>query len=357
MKKVVHIVEAFGGGIFTFLVDLVNSTSQQFEVVIVYAEREQTPENFKEYFDSNVKFIKSNYLTRKISLKNDILAIKEIKKILKDEKPDVVHLHSSKAGIIGRIAANSKKCKVIYNPHGFSFLMRDASETKRKIYWLIEKMATLRKCTVVGCSQGEYQEAKKLTKNSICINNGVNVEKLSIELANINEHNKQNTNLKVCTVARINYQKNPCLFNEIAKKNPNIQFTWIGDGDLKDVLDNSNIKITGWKSRKEVLNILQKNDVFILTSLWEGLPISLLEAMYMKKLCLVTNVIGNKDVIKNGINGFICNNAEDFEKVINDIVNKKYDIDAIRERAKQDVEKYYDIKKNSEEYIKLYNTK
>ena len=141
-------MEAFGGGIFTFLVDLVNCTSRQYDVIIVYAEREQTPENFKEFFDSNVKFIKSNYLTRKISPKNDILAIKEIKKILKDEKPDVVHLHSSKAGIIGRIAANGKKCKVIYNPHGFSFLMEDASKIKKKIYWFIEKIVRKDHCLV-----------------------------------------------------------------------------------------------------------------------------------------------------------------------------------------------------------------
>ena len=109
------------------------------------------------------------------------------------------------------------------------------------------------------------------------------------------------------------------MFNEIAEKFPEIQFTWIGDGDLKNELISTNIKITGWKERKEVLKILNDNDIFILTSLWEGLPLSLLEAMYMKKICIVSDVIGNRDVIKNGKNGFIIKNSQDLEKII-----KKY---------------------------------
>ena len=68
------------------------------------------------------------------------------------------------------------------------------------------------------------------------------------------------------------------MFNEIAKNFPNIQFTWIGDGELRSELTSKNITITGWLERKDVLKELNNNDIFILTSLWEGLPISLLEA-------------------------------------------------------------------------------
>ena len=262
-------------------------------------------------------------------------------RILKEEKPDVVHLHSSKAGIIGRIAANSKMSKVIYNPHGFSFLMEDASKIKKKIYWFIEKIATLRKCTIVGCSQGEYQEAKKLTKNSVCINNGINTKELLKQTKQINFSNKNE--LTACTVARINYQKNPDLFNEISTKFPQINFTWIGDGELREKIYSSNIRVTGWLSRLDVLNEMQKNDIFILTSLWEGLPISLLEAMYMQRICIVTDVIGNRDVIKNGINGFVCNNITEFSDVINNIIEGKYNIESIKKSAREDVEKYYDF--------------
>ena len=356
MKKVIHIVEAFGGGIFTFLNDLANYTSEEYEVIIVYSEREQTPKNIKKFFNDNIKFIKSEYLEREINLKKDLKAINEIKRIIKEEKPDIVHLHSSKAGIIGRIAVNGRKVKLIYNPHGFSFLMKDTSKIKRGIYWLIEKIATLRKCTIVGCSVGEYEEAKKLSKNSICINNGINIEKLSENLNDLEKSNELNNEFKICTVARINYQKNPKLFNKIAKKNAKIEFTWIGDGELRNLLDSSNIKITGWKTRKEVLGTLKDNNIFILTSLWEGLPISLLEAMYMKKICLVSDVIGNRDVINDGINGFICDSEEAFSNRINEIIAGKYDIEKIKENAHNDVIKLYNMNNTCEKYRKLYNS-
>lgn len=354
MKKIIHIVEAFGGGVFSFLTDLVNYTCDEFEIVIVYAEREQTPKNFKKFFNNNIKFIKSEYLKREINLKNDFKAIKEIRKIIKEEKPDVVHLHSSKAGITGRAAIRSKNIKLIYNPHGFSFLMKNTSKIKRTIYWLIEKIATLRKCTIVGCSVGEYEEARKLSKDSICINNGINIEEMDNDIKNIENSKMETDELKVCTIARINYQKNPEMFNSIAKENQQINFTWVGDGELREKLNAFNINVTGWKTRKEALEILKENDIFILTSLWEGLPISLLEAMYMKKICIVTDVIGNKDVIKNGINGFICKDVSEFSNRLNEIINNKHNIKLIIENAQNDVIMLYNMKKNCEQYKKTY---
>lgn len=325
-KKVLHIVESFGSGVFSFLVDLVNGTNEDFDIIIAYGVREETLENFKDYFDNRVKFVKVENFTRSINLQKDMRALKEIKKIVKEEKPNIVHLHSSKAGVLGRIAINGNRLKMFYNPHGFSFLKQDDSKVKRAIYWLIEKMVAMfnKKCTIVGCSNGEYQEAKRLNKNSICINNGIDIEKLDKETAGFEEKQIDFNNFKICTVGRIGYQKNPEMFNRIAENFPNFQFTWIGDGNLKDKLTSPNIAITGWKTREEVLRILNEQDIFILCSLWEGLPISLLEAMYLKKICIVSDCIGNRDVIVNGKNGFIAKEYEDYKKYIKKI-NEEYE--------------------------------
>lgn len=346
-KKILHIVEAFAGGIFSILVDLVNATCEEFDIVIAYSKRSQTPENFENYFASNVKFIEVKNFMRSINPKKDLKAFSEIKKIIKDENPDCIHLHSSKAGFLGRFAANGKKVKMLYNPHGFSFLMQDSSILKRKIYWMIEKVAAMRKCTIVGCSQGEYEEALKLSKNSICINNGLNIKKLEEETKDFSKKEIDFKNLKICTSGRIGYQKNPEFFNEIAKSFPNIEFTWIGDGNLREKLTSKNIKITGWKTRKEVLELVNENDIFILTSLWEGLPVSLLEAMYLEKICLVTNCIGNRDVIKDGKNGYIID-KENFESVLKSINQEEYA--KLSKKAKEDILKEFNIEKMVEKY-------
>ncbi len=354
-KKILHLVESFGGGVFTFLVDLVNATSEEFDITIAYSIRNQTPPNFKEYFNKNVEFIKIENFTRNIQPKKDWNAIQEVKKIVKTINPDIVHMHSSKAGAIGRLVISAKERKLLYNPHGFSFLKKDDSALKRCIYKAIEKLLTFRKCTIVGCSQGEYEEAKKLSKNAVCINNGINIEKLQEETKGLPEKVIDWKHLKICTSGRIGYQKNPEMFNAIAKAFPNIDFTWIGEGELRNALTADNITITGWKERKEVLQILQDNDIFILTSLWEGLPISLLEAMYMKKICVVSDCIGNRDVIGNGENGFVADGLEAFVEKIQKLSEKN--ATEVCNKAHETIIKIFNIEKMSAEYKKNYEGK
>jgi len=353
-KKVLHVVESFGSGVFSFLVDLVNSTDNEFDITIAYGVRAETLENFKDYFSDRVSFIEVKNFTRSINPVKDLKALFEVKRIIKKVNPDIIHLHSSKAGFIGRFAANGKKVKMLYNPHGFSFLMKNSSKLKRILYWLLEKVGSSRKCTIVGCSQGEYEEALKLSKNAICINNGINIEKLNEETKEFKEKEIDFDNLKICTSGRIGYQKNPKLFNRIAESFPNLQFTWIGDGDLREELKSQNIQITGWKTREEVLKILNENDIFILTSLWEGLPISLLEAMYLKKVCIVTDCIGNRDVIKDGENGFVAKDIDEFLLIIENIKKQKINVNKIINEELNDIRQKYNVKVMSEKYKKEY---
>ena len=251
---------------------------------------------------------------------------------------------------------NGSKIKMFYNPHGFSFLKQDDSKFKRSVYWTIEKITAMlnRKCTIVGCSKGEYEEAKKLNKNSICINNGIDIERLDKETAGFKEKKIDFDNLKICTVGRIDYSKNPEFFNRIAEEFPNIQFTWIGEGSLRNKLTSPNITITGWKTREEALKILNEHDVFVLCSLWEGLPISLLEAMYFKKICIVSDCIGNRDVIVDGENGFVADKLEDYLKIIQNILEKDFvDVNSIIGKAKEDVDNIYNTQVMIFKYKKM----
>lgn len=351
-KKIVHVVESFGGGVYNFLVDLLNNTIDEFDITVIYALRPQTPDNFINDFDKRIKFIHSKHMTRNIGL-NDFKAFFEIKKLIKNESPDIVHCHSSKAGLLTRLAINTKKIKTFYTPHGYSFLMEDSSKLKRLIYRSIEKIGTLNHSIIVACSKGEYEESLKLTRRATYVSNGVNLEKLKKYIPDkIKQINTKK--LTFVTTGRVSYQKNPEMFNEIAKKFPEIKFIWVGTGDLEGKLTSKNIEITGWKNRDELMEILNKSDVFILPSLWEGLPISLLEAMALKKPCIVSNVIGNRDVISNENNGFVCNNLNEFIEVIKNIQDNKYNLEKISENAFNDIKNIYNTEVMCKKYCNIY---
>lgn len=354
-KKILYIVEAMGGGVFTYIVELSNELVNVCDMYIAYAVRKQTPKNYRDYFDKRIHLIEVKDFVRAINLVKDISALFEIRKIAADVRPDIIHLHSSKAGAIGRMAFNGE-IPMFYTPHGYSFLMENYKPMKRMMFKTIEWICAKRKCTTISCSKGEHQETLKLTKHAMYVNNGINITELQ-KLMDKTE--KVQHPFTIYTLGRICYQKNPTMFNEIAKVLPDIKFVWIGDGELRGELTSKNIEITGWGDRASAIEYALNADVFLLTSRWEGLPMSLLESMYMKKICIVSDVIGNRDVIQSGRNGFVCMKISDFVKAIEMCRNcgkesGKTDIKKLKEQAYQDVLNLYTTKVMAQEYSKEY---
>lgn len=352
-RKILFVVEAMGGGVFTYIVDLANELVKNYDMYIAYAVRKQTPIDYKDYFDKKIHLVEVRNFERSINPIKDVKAFLEIKKIAAEVEPDVIHLHSSKAGALGRWAFNGKKIPLFYTPHGYSFLMQNHSPTKRMIYKTVETISAKRNCTTISCSEGEHQETLKLTKNAVCVSNGININDLKNLIDSV-RNTKEHT-FTVFTLGRICYQKNPALFNRVAEAMPNVRFLWIGDGELRDELKAPNIEITGWVERKEAIRRSLCGDVFLLTSLWEGLPISLLEAMYMKKPCVVSAVIGNRDVIHNGENGFVCREINEFVQAINEAKTDKV-VDLIAS-AYGNIVNEYNVSVMAERYSKIYINK
>ncbi|WP_029700771.1 glycosyltransferase [Lacrimispora indolis] len=349
-KKILYIVEAMGGGVFTYIVDLANELVNYYDMYIAYALRPQTPAGYRDYFDNRINLIQVKNFDRAIDPIKDIKAFFEIRKIEREVRPDIIHLHSSKAGAIGRFAFNGKNVPLFYTPHGYSFLMENYRSGKRVIFKTVEAVCAKRSCTTISCSEGEHQESLKLTKTAAYVNNGINL----IELNQLTEGMiiDKNHPFTVFTLGRICHQKNPKLFNQIAEALPEIKFIWIGDGELREQLVSSNIEITGWVIRQDALKISMNADVFLLTSLWEGLPMSLLEAMYMKKICVVNNVIGNRDVIQNGKNGFVCNSMDEFVAGIKSALDSNKG--EMIKLAYQDILEKYNTAVMAQGYRKIY---
>lgn len=314
MPTILHIVEAFGGGVVTYLNDLTRGQcNKMYKVYIAYSKRYETPPDFKQTFDDRIAWIEVKEFRKAIGMQ-DYKAYKELGDIKKRLKPDIVHLHSSKAGVMGRLLFRNKYTPLFYTPHGFAFLMKDTSSLKRLFYKTVEYFcAQLSHCITIACSEGEYKEARKLCGKATYVNNGISPKELCPYLPDEEDITRPPT---VCTIGRILPQKNPAFFNRVAELLPSLRFIWIGDGELRHRLTAPNITVTGWIGRNDAMKKLAEANIFLLPSLWEGLPISLLEAMYLKKLCIVSNVIGNRDVIHTGKNGFIADTPEEFANII-----------------------------------------
>lgn len=349
--KLLYIVEAMGGGVFTYIVDLTNALADRYSIYIAFAIRIQTPSDYKRYFDKRIHLLEVEELTRSIDPVNDLKAFLKIKRIAKEIQPDIIHLHSSKAGTLGRWAFNGYKIPILYTPHGYSFLMSNQSKLKRIIYKMIEALSAKRYCTTVSCSRSEHEETLKLTKRAVYVDNSINMIQLQKLIDSIDIEEKKQP-FTVFTLGRICSQKNPALFNTIATMMPDIHFLWIGDGELREQLTAPNIEVTGWLERSRALQKALEADAFLLPSLWEGMPISLLESMFMRKPCIVSDVIGNHDVIHNGKNGYVCSEVSEFKESIEKC--KSDQINDILENAYQDIVNHYNTQIMAEQYAHIY---
>lgn len=350
--KIVHVVECFAGGVFSFLSNLTNELDKEEYIVIYGVNRDNTPSNFKEKFPLNTKFIPWRNASRSLNPLKDIKALWELYMILKKiDNIDIIHLHSSKAGFLGRIVSFllGKSKKTIYTPHAISFLRLDVSPKKRKIFIWMEKFASFFGGKIIACSQSEKEAIEEQgIKNVTFINNGI--KPLQVE-KKVNTSNK----ITIISVGRLSIQKNPKLFNDIALDfidNPNVQFIWCGDGELKSELTSSNIKCTGWIERKELENYLANADIYLSTSLWEGLPLSVLEAMSIGLPVVLSDCVGNRDLVQD--NGFLYKNKKEATNDINELIENRELIDKKGYNSKILMDNNFYINNMAISYLNIY---
>lgn len=305
--KIVHVAEAFAGGIVVFVKSLVENLPED-EHIIVHGERAHVTrftDIRKRFARTNARFVRWHSAQRSISLIKDFAAFLELYRILKRLKKqhqiDAVHLHSSKSGFIGRIVCKFLKINnVIYTPNGAPFLV-GTSRFSNFLYKVLERLGGRFGGQVVTCSPSEQAEYEKIGIRSITINNGITFDRVSGY-----DMPPSNKKFQIVTSGRIINQKNPALFNSIAlyfEELTQFQFIWIGDGPERGLLTSSNITITGWLPGEEVARLISGANVYLSTANFEGLPYAVLEALALKKPVLLTDSVGNRDLVKSCLNG------------------------------------------------------
>lgn len=350
--KVIHVLQS-AGGVAEYIKDLLNNIgNDRYENILIVSNDYKENEKNLEKMCSNIFYVD---MIREINLKKDIDAIIKIKRILKKEKPDILYLHSSKAGALGRLAAFfCRRIKIIYNAHGWYF-NADIGKKKKIFFQLVEKFLAYRTNKIIAISKSEYNSAieKKICKENklVLIENGIDVDKYA-DYENYREYTREKLGIKdndivIGIVGRISEQKDPITSIkaavELIKQKSNIYFMFVGSGDLEEeVLKiarknniESNIIITGWV--ENVKQYIAAFDIALLPSKWEGFGLAILEYMICKKPIVVTKIGGIADILENPNSAFFVEkeNYKDIVNKVEKIIDKKNDInDMIEENYK-----------------------
>lgn len=297
-------------------------------------------DNFK-YYDVKID--------RKISPLSNYRTIRQLTALFKNIKPDIVHVHTPVASVLGRIAAKIAGVPtIIYTAHGFYF-HEGMNEKQYKLFFNIEKYIG-RFCTDYIFTQSfeDYEVAKnnnfllrKNKNNYVCISNGIdlkdkfNIQKYNEQTKNkIKEkHNIPNENMIVTFIGRLVKEKGILdLLNSFNKiDNKNVTLIIIGglpqgerDTDtfeeLQKFKNNNNIIFTGHVDNAE--EYLYSSDIFCLPSYREGMPRSIIEAMAMKNAVLATNIRGSREEVIHNETGYLFNVQDDDQ--IADYINFLY---------------------------------
>ena len=299
MINICHVVESSAGGVLSVISDSINILQEHFgneiQFTILYSERDDTPGDIKDVF-RGVTLIKLQMGSRAVE-KEDFRTVNKLRKEFK--KFDIIHLHSSRAGFLGRIAllTMSKKPACFYSPHAFGFLNQDFSKHKRAFIWITEFiLAKLSGARYIACGDSEYNIALRISKNTYLVENGIPPLRFKTK----SKH--EDRGFYVASSGRNALQKDPCYFTRIANqnKNPRVKFLWVGK-----INGGEKVLSTGWVDRLRVYDYISECDIFLSTSLWEGLPVIGIEAMMLGKPLLVRDTSSFIDLVQHEVNGFI----------------------------------------------------
>ena len=318
---IVHVAGALKGGPLTVVAELTRfQIIAGHQVSLVYSSVRDPAESFYSELSPEIALYPLN-APRELHPLRDLIACWKLIGFFRKMRPDVVHLHSSKAGAIGRIAARLAGIPAIYSPHGVSYLRTDVSAVTRALYFGLEWVLGLVGTVTVASSPSELDTLKAMPGSKTMIPNGIDLNSLPPKY----DEEAVKQGLQIVLYSRITAQKNPELACEIARISPpDWRWFWLGDGELRDIVTRSGrIEILGWMPHAAALTRLRSADVLVHTSKWEGMPMAILEGMALGLPVIATSAIGNRDLILPGETGYIADDAPAFVDALQKLANSK----------------------------------
>ncbi len=303
MKKVFQVVECGGpGGTGEQVAAICNGLDPaRFDVSLIYAARDSDPLAYRAKCAGakTAHFVPE--MTREISPVSDAVALSKLRRLFAEHRPDVVHAHSSKAGVLARAAAKSAGVKrVFYSPHGYGFLMKDRPTASRALYKTLERVMG-RIGETIAVSPNEGAIARSLTSRPVHV-------VCDAYLGDFPAH-LPHDGLVVGSCGRLTAARDPdawvLLAQRLTDSRNGLRMSWIGGGEdeakVRVNLENMNLtaktEITGWLPAEEARRRLAGVDIFVHYSKWDALPNAVLEAMAAGAAVVASDIPGNRDAV------------------------------------------------------------
>lgn len=326
--------------------------------------------DFKENLeDIPCKIHQTDFRSNPLDVSN-VKAYFQLSELLNQKPVEVIHCNTPIGGLIGRLCAKRAKVKkIIYTAHGFHFYRGAPFINKTLFKWGEEYLAQMTDI-LITINKEDYEAAqqfrlkrngRKYLVHGVGIDTGYQSNRDSIEIRE--SLGVPNSSIMIFSAGELNKNKNnETIIRAIAKtKRSDIYYVLCGEGNLKLKLEKlahdlgvgNRVKLLGF--RTDVLEILAAADIFAMPSYREGLPRSLMEAMDAGKSCVVSNIRGNSDLVKEGEGGYLRSPsdvkgfAEAIEKLSSDQKIRKM----FGERNKK-VVKEFDFKNVKKELEQIY---
>ena len=345
--KVLHIITRLdkGGSAENTFLTITGLDKDNYDVTLMSGPvKDPKQDRTKQIEAHDIKYIFIPELARDVNFIKDLKTLFKIYVFLREEKFDIVHTHTSKAGLLGRLAAKLAGVPiVVHTPHGHVFFGY-FKPVKTKIFIFLEKLASHITDKIVALTDREKDDYRlfKITREekSVVINSGVDLNRFKELSFGEKKSFKKKLGLPedfliAGTVGRLVPVKGQQFLIEAVKniihKYPSTLFIFAGDGHLRQNLNRKaiemgikdNVIFLGW--RDDVDRIISIYDIFVLPSLNEGMGRVLVEAMAMGKPIVASRVGGIPDLIVHGKNGFLVppRNPEQLAKYIQILIEDK----------------------------------
>jgi glycosyltransferase involved in cell wall biosynthesis len=294
-------------------------------------------------------------MLKKINIK-DFKVIGEIKKIRKDFKPDIIHLHTTKPSILGRYVFRKEKNHIVYTIHGF-----DTVRVAHRKFLFIEKFFQRWSGATVAVSKYDEKNIIKegITKNVNIIYNGIGHKSISPAKTLPFEIKESK---KIITIARIMPPKDFSMFINVARhfEKDDTAFIWMGSSQNKSIEDlkkeyqiPENVYLTG--DMPNASNYLSLCDVFVLFSHYEGLPMSIIEAMSQGLPAIVSDVGGDSELVDDSNGALVKDGDVDSAvKILKDFLSDKNLLEKKGKASFQKFQNMFTLEKMWDNYENLY---